>query len=82
MKTWRMKQMCEKNEKYPQLIIGTDGLYQIFIDKDVELRFDSAEAIEEFFKHKNVSILGKKANRVSDMIEGEYAKDLLWRITQ
>ena len=74
--------MTEKNEKYPQIVIGTDKICQIFIEKDVELRFDSAEAIEEFFKHKNVSIVGKKADRIKEMNDSYFAKQLLWRMVK
>ncbi len=74
--------MCEENEKYPQIVIGTDRICRIFIEKDVELRFDSAEAIGEFFKHKNVSIVGEKANRMPEIVEGAYARRLLLRMTQ
>ena len=30
--------MSEENEKYPQIVIGTDRICQIFIKKDVELK--------------------------------------------
>ena len=34
--------MCG-NEKYPQIILETDGTYRIYIAKGVRVRFDSKE---------------------------------------
>lgn len=47
-----------ENDKYPQLILGTDNLYKILISKDVELQFNSRESIETFCKDKNFNIIG------------------------
>ncbi|MCC7562083.1 MAG: hypothetical protein KO253_04555 [Methanobrevibacter arboriphilus] len=50
--------MSEKEEKYPQLILETDGTYEIEIEDGVKVKFDSAKSIEEFTKNKNFSIKG------------------------
>lgn len=54
--------MTEKNEKYPQIILETDGTYRIYIAKGVRVRFDSKEELEEFIKDKNFVMIGKKHN--------------------
>ena len=74
--------MNEKNEKYPQIVIGTDGICQVFVCKDVEVKFNSAESVNNFFKHKNVSIIGKKANRIRENHEGQMAIELLYEMTK
>ena len=71
-----------ENEKYPKIVIGTDKICQIFISKNVELNFKSAEAIDEFFKDKNVSIIGTNANRINTINDGKFAKQLLMRLTE
>ena len=48
-----------ENEKYPQIVLGTDNVYQVFIAPGVEVKFDSEEAIEDFCKDKNFTIKGK-----------------------
>lgn len=48
-----------ENEKYPQIVLGTDNVYQVFIAPGVELKFDSEESIEDFCKDKNFPIKGK-----------------------
>ena len=50
--------MSEENEKYPQIVLGTDGSYQLFISKGVEVKFKSKEDIDEFVKDKNFFIIG------------------------
>ena len=51
--------MSEKMEKYPQIVLGTDNVYQLFIAPDVEIKFDSQESIEDFCKDKNFIIKGE-----------------------
>ncbi|WP_155930812.1 hypothetical protein [Methanobrevibacter oralis] len=41
-----------KEEKYPQIVLETDGTYVIFIEKNVKVSFNSKEAIEDFTKIK------------------------------
>ena len=53
-----------KNEEYPQIILGTDGSYQLFIAPDVEIQFNSKESIEEYCKNKKFIILGKQVSRM------------------
>ena len=52
----------EKIEKYPQIILETDGTYRIYIAKGVRVRFDSKEELEDFVKDKNFVMIGKKHN--------------------
>ena len=58
--------MSEENEKYPQIVLGTDGSYQIFISKGVEVRFESEEDINEFVKDKNFIIKGTVERRLEE----------------
>lgn len=48
-----------KNEKYPQIVLGTDNVYQVLIAPDVEVNFDSKESVEDFCKDKNFTIKGE-----------------------
>ena len=48
-----------KEEKYPQIVLETDGTYVIFIEKNVKVSFNSKEAIEDFTKNKDFTIIGK-----------------------
>lgn len=57
-----------ENEKYPKIILGTDGSYQLFISKGVEVRFKSKEDIDEFIKDKNFTIIGVKDSRLTETV--------------
>lgn len=50
-----------ENEKYPQIILETDGTYRIYIAKGVRTRFDSQEEFEDFIKDKNFTLITKNA---------------------
>lgn len=50
-----------ENEKYPQIILETDGTYRIYIAKGVRTRFDSKEEFEDFIKDKNFTLIAKNA---------------------
>lgn len=63
--------MNEKNEKYPQLILGTDGMYEIFISESVKVKFESEESLNEFIKDKNFNINGIKMDRINNLISAE-----------
>lgn len=52
-----------KEEKYPQIVLETDGTYVIFIEKNVKVSFNSKEAIEDFVKNKNFKIIGKESQK-------------------
>ena len=54
-----IKKEENKKEKYPQIILGTDNVYKILISPDVEVIFDSEEAIEEFCKNNDFTIKGE-----------------------
>ena len=58
----------ENNEKYPQIVLGTDGSYQLFISKGVEVKFESEEDINEFVRNKNFIIIGVKENILTKTI--------------
>ncbi len=47
-----------EEEKYPSIILKTNGTYQIYIEKGVELKFDSKQAIDEYTKNKIFNIKG------------------------
>ena len=49
--------MNEK-EKYPQLILRTDGTYKILIEDGVNVSFSTKESIEDFTNNKNFIIIG------------------------
>jgi hypothetical protein len=51
--------MNEKEEKYPQLILKTDGTYEILIEEGVSVSCNTKEAIDRFTKNKNFMILGR-----------------------
>lgn len=69
--------MSEENEKYPKIVLGTDGVFQIFISKGVEVKFDSEESLNEFIKDKNFCIVGIKDDRIDDYLYRQ--KHLIWR---
>ncbi len=71
--------MNEKNEKYPQLILGTDGMYEIFISEGVKVKFESEESLNEFIKDKNFNINGIKMDRINNLISAE--KYNIWETT-
>ena len=52
--------MTEK-EKYPQLILRTDGTYNILIEDGVTVSCSTKESIERFTKNKNFTIIGEYA---------------------
>lgn len=60
------------NEKYPQLILGTDGVYEIFISEGVKVKFESEESLNEFIKDKNFNINGIKADRIYEECNADY----------
>lgn len=60
------------NEKYPQLILGTDGMYEIFISEGVEVKFESEKSLNEFIKDKNFNIKGIKADRIYEERNADY----------
>ena len=68
-----------KNEKYPQIVLGTDNVYQVFIAPGVEVKFDSEESIEDFCKDKNFTIKGEFIHPKKDRkrISERYLVDLL-----
>lgn len=68
-----------KNEKYPQIVLGTDNVYQVLIAPGVEVKFDSEEAIEDFCKDKNFTIKGEFIHPKKDRkrISERYLVDLL-----
>jgi len=51
--------MNEKEKKYPQLILKTDGTYKILIEDGVNVSCSTKEAIERFTKNKNFVIIGE-----------------------
>ena len=57
-----------ENEKYPKIVLGTDGSYQLFISKGVEVRFKSKEDIDEFIKDKNFTIIGVEESRLHETV--------------
>lgn len=63
------KENHEKIEKYPQIILGTDNVYQVLIAPGVEVKFNSTKAIEDFFKDKNFIIKGKSIAYYEDRKE-------------
>lgn len=54
--------MTEKEKKYPQLILKTDGTYTILIEENVEVNCNSKKSIERFTENKNFTIIGEYRN--------------------
>ena len=55
-----------KNEKYPQIVLGTDNVYRVLVSPGVEVNFDSEEAIEEFCKNNDFTIKGENIHPKDD----------------
>lgn len=66
-----------KEEKYPQIVLETDGTYVIFIEKNVKVSFNSKEAIEDFTKNKDFTIIGKDAYLEGSKTKEELLNDLI-----
>ena len=64
----------EKNEKYPQLVLETNGTFTIYIDENVPVLFETPEAIEDFCRNKMFNIIGKKSNRSRRLDVGDNLK--------
>lgn len=64
--------MNEKNEKYPQLILGTDGVYEIFISEGVKLQFDTEDGLDEYIKGHEFKIKSIKADRIYEERNADY----------
>ena len=51
--------MNEQEKKYPQLILRTDGTYEILIEDGVSVSCSTKEDIERFTKNKKFIITGE-----------------------
>ena len=59
-----------EEEKYPSIILRTNGTYQIYLEKGVELKFDSKQAIDEYTKNKIFNIKGENYSPLKELAEG------------
>ena len=59
-----------EEEKYPSIILRTNGTYQIYLEKGVELKFDSKQAIDEYTKNKIFNIKGENYSSLKELAEG------------
>ena len=48
--------MSEENEKYPKIVLGTDNVFRVLIDKDTPVYFRTLESFEKFMKKYNPNI--------------------------
>lgn len=62
--------MSTDKEKYPSIILRTNGTYQIYLEKGVELKFDSKQAIDEYTKNKIFNIKGENYSSLKELAEG------------
>lgn len=59
-----------EEEKYPAIVLRTNGTYKIYLEKGVELKFDSKQVINEYTKNKIFQITGENYSPIKELAEG------------